>query len=79
MQNLLYLQTESSSVDSAVIGCALVEGGTSIELGNGTATWPFSSVGDAIRAGWRVISFPQPTQTRDLGGIGCEFILERIQ
>jgi hypothetical protein len=79
-QDLLYLQAASTSLQSTVRGMMRVCDG---ELDEGPADpkdWPYQSVLDAIRAGWRVIQFPDlallldDTRTR---GLGCEFILEK--
>lgn len=79
-QQLLYLQAGGSSVDSRVIGMSLIAGGQVQEVPADPEQWPYQTVLDAIRAGWRVIKFPElallvhPDQTI---GLGCEFVLEK--
>jgi len=80
-QDLLYLQTYSSSPDSDVIGMTLIEAGHVVPVALDSADWPYQKVLDAVMDGWRVISFPNmallavsPDQPH---GLGFEFILER--
>jgi hypothetical protein len=79
-QQLLYLQAGGSSVDSQVIGMSLVADGKMQELPADPVQWPYQTVLEAMRDGWRVIKFPElallmhPDQTI---GLGCEFILEK--
>ena len=79
-QDLLYLQAASTSLQSTIRGMMMVRGGELDEGPPDPKEWPYQCVLDAIRAGWRVIQFP------DLGllldnprtrGLGCEFILEK--
>lgn len=81
MQNILYLQCSSTSISSKAVGMAIVENGV---LSDGPAKpedWPYKSVLDAIRAGWRVVQFPiiaaAPLDAQ-LKYVPCEFILEKI-
>ena len=42
--------------------------------------WPYETVLDAIRDGWRIIKFPEMALLLDESrtyGLGCEFILEK--
>ena len=42
--------------------------------------WPYATVSDAIRDGWRVVKFPELALLLDEDktyGLGCEFILEK--
>ena len=79
-QDLLYLQTSSTSLNSTVYGMLMVQNG---EISEGTSApkdWPYQIVLDAIRDGWRVIQFPNLALMMDEGrtyGLGCEFILEK--
>lgn len=79
-QQLLYLSASGSSVHSPVIGMSLIqEEGDSGELDDGEQ-WPYETVLDAIRDGWRVIKFPEMAlmlHETHTYGLGCEFILEK--
>jgi hypothetical protein len=79
-QDLLYLQTASTSLQSPVRGMMQVIGGRLDEGPADPDDWPYRCVLDAIRDGWRVIQFPDLAllmdETRAMG-LGCEFILER--
>jgi hypothetical protein len=79
-QDLLYLQAGSTSPGAPVHGMLLVVDGEIREPPDEPGEWPYRTVLDALRDGWRIIQFP------DLGlmvdekrtyGLGCEFILER--
>jgi hypothetical protein len=81
MQDLLYLQAGSTSVASRVHGMSMVVGGKIVEPPTDPKDWPYQSVLDAIRDGWRVVSFPNLALMMDESktyGLGCEFILERM-
>ena len=57
-QDLLYLQAASTSLDAQVIGMRLVSDG---EISDGPGEpddWPYQTVLEAIRDGWRIIDFP---------------------
>jgi hypothetical protein len=80
-QHLLYLQAETSGLESQLLGMSMVLDG---KIDNGPANpddWPYKSVLAAIQDGWRVIWFPDlATVIAPLGGpvgAGCEFILEK--
>ena len=79
-QDLLYLQINSSSLTAPVIGMRIVENGESSDGPDDPDDWPYQSVLEATRGGWRVIKFPEMAlmldETRQYG-LGCEFILER--
>ncbi len=79
-QDLLYLQAASTSLDSPVHGVLLVENGEIVEPLE--TRWPYRTVLEAIRDGWRVIQFPNLALMMDESrtyGLGCEFILERLR
>jgi hypothetical protein len=79
-QDLLYLQTQGSSLGAAVHGMALVQDGEIREGPADVEDWPYRSPLEAIRDGWRVIQFPNMALMLDESrtyGLGCEFILER--
>ncbi|MGE4602782.1 MAG: hypothetical protein AAEJ65_07745 [Planctomycetota bacterium] len=80
MQDLLYLQTKGTSLDSAVVGMTLVQDGQIPDGPEDPDDWPYQSVLEAIRDGWRVIQFPNLALLMDESrtyGLGCEFILEK--
>ena len=79
-QDLLYLQTQGSSLAAPVHGMALVRDGEILEGPPEVEDWPYRSPLEAIRDGWRVIQFPNMALMLDESrtyGLGCEFILER--
>ena len=79
-QDLLYLQTQGSSLGAPVHGMALVRDGEILEGPPEVEDWPYRSPLEAIRDGWRVIQFPNMALMLDESrtyGLGCEFILER--
>ena len=42
--------------------------------------WPYKTVLDAVRDGWRIIKFPELALMLDEKrsyGLGCDFVLER--
>ncbi len=80
LQDLLYLQTATTSVASKVIGTTMLRGG---EIDDGPADyedWPYKTVAEAICDGWRVIRFPAqvPAAHSQDSHVICEFVLERF-
>ena len=58
----------------------MVCAGEEVEIPREPAEWPYQTVMDALRDGWRIISFPNLALMMDESrtvGLGCEFILER--
>ncbi len=79
-QDLLYLQCATTSITSSVLGMQLVTGGEVQPEPDTPADFPYQSVLEAIRDGWRVLQFPNLALLLDeqrTYGLGCEFILER--
>ncbi len=79
-QDLLYLQTSNTSLDSSVHGMSIVEGGEISAGPPDSKDWPYKTLLEAILDGWRVIQFPNMALIMDESktyGLGCEFILER--
>jgi hypothetical protein len=77
-QDLLYLQASTTALDSTVLGLTLVRGGEIVA--SAAAAWPYASVLEAIRDGWRVIKFPELALLlvdERTTALGCEFILEQ--
>ena len=78
-QELLYLQTATTSVNSEVIGMSLVAGGEVSDGPMDPGQWPYKSVLEAMEDGWRVVRFPVqlPAGHTQDAHITCEFVLER--
>ena len=80
VQDLLYLQCSTTSVTSQVLGVQLITGGEVQSEPDRVADFPYQSVLQAMRDGWRVLQFPNMALLLDeerTYGLGCEFILER--
>ena len=79
-QDLLYIQALESALHSKATGiCMLIDGKYAEEPEN-DEDWPYECVIDALKDGWRVISFPNMALSLDENrtyGLGFEFILER--
>ena len=80
-QDVLYLQAATTSPGAAVVGMLLVEDGELREGPPNPDDWPYQTVLDAVRDGWRIISFPNmallTVEEKEFYGLGAEFILER--
>ena len=80
-QDLLYLQTSNTSPHSQVVGMMRIEDGERSEGALEAEKWPYQTVLDAVKEGWRIISFPNMALLAmdhdDSHGLGFEFILER--
>ncbi len=80
-QDLLYLQTSNTSPHSQVVGMMMIEDGERSEGALEAEKWPYQTVLDAVKEGWRIISFPNMALLAmdhdDSHGLGFEFILER--
>ena len=80
-QDILYLQTSGSSPARPVIGMMLIEDGQCSDGPPDPNDWPYQTVLDAVRDGWRIISFPNmallAVSESEPHGLGFEFILER--
>ena len=79
-QDLLYLQAGSTSLTSQVHGMLLMKDGEIADEIPDAEGWPYQTVLEAIRDGWRVVQFPNQAllldETRTYG-LGSEFILEK--
>ena len=79
-QDILYLQTRSTSIDYPVLGMKILENGVLSDGPRDPDQWPYATVLDAVNDGWRIIKFPEMTplldETRSYG-LPCEFVLER--
>ena len=80
-QDVLYLQAVTTSPGAAVVGMLLVEDGELREGPPDPEDWPYQTVIEAVRDGWRIISFPNmallAVDEKEFYGLGAEFILER--
>ena len=79
-QDLLYLQTRSTSIDYPVLGMRILEDGVLSDGPRDPEEWPYKTVLEAVNDGWRIIKFPEMALLLDESrsyGLACEFILER--
>jgi len=79
-QSLLYMQLQNTHPGSQALGYALIVDGRTVDSPRDPKDWPYQSALDAIRDGWRIISFPDLSLLMDPvtpRGLGCEFILEK--
>ena len=79
-QDLLYLQTRSTSIDYPVLGMRILENGVLSDGPRDPEDWPYKTVLEAVNDGWRIIKFPEMALLLDESrsyGLACEFILER--
>ncbi len=82
VQDLLYLQAGSAAVSAQVVGMFTVENGEIQEGPPDPDDWPYQTVMDALKDGWRIVKFPELAVLLDdtkLHGPGVEFILERLR
>ena len=81
-QSLLYLTAGTTSPAAVVTSMNLVEDGKIQDIPENPDDCAYQSVLDAINDGWRVIKFPEQalllSEERNYG-LGCEFVLERIE
>ena len=81
-QDLLYVQTRSTSIDYPILGMRIVENGKLSDGPRDPDEWPYKTVLEAVNDGWRIIKFPEMALLLDESrsfGLGCEFILERTR
>lgn len=80
-QDILYLQARNTSPESQVVGMMRIEGGKRVACPPDPDDWPYQTVLDAVKDGWRIISFPNMSllavDEKEVYGLGFEFILER--
>ena len=81
VQRLLYLQTNTTDLESPVLGMSTVEDGIVYGGPDDPDDWPYQTVLEAMVDGWRIVKFPEMTLMlvgeEDTHGLGCEFILEK--
>ncbi|MCY3895952.1 MAG: hypothetical protein OXG17_05735 [Chloroflexi bacterium] len=81
-QDLLYLQAAGTALDTQVIGMRTVIDGELSDGADDPDDWPYQTVLDAIRDGWRIIEFPNLALLLDESrtyAYGAEFVLEKIR
>ena len=80
-QDILYLQSGNTSPSGPVVGMLLIEDGQPSDGPADPDEWPYQTVLEAVRDGWRIISFPNmallAVPESEPMGLGFEFILER--
>ena len=79
-QDLLYLQSAGLNPEWALLGMRMFVGGSWATEPQSEDQWPYQSVAEAIKDGWRIISFPNQALCLDENrtqGLGFEFILEK--
>lgn len=83
IQDLLYLHASTFSPTSQVIAMTLMEGGEQQPVPGNADEWPYQTVLEAVKDGWRIVCFPEmslvATRDEDLHGLGHLFILERFE
>ena len=80
VHDILYLHAAVNSLTSDVLAMRIVENGEISDGPEDPDNWPYQSVLEAVRDGWRVVKFPELALTMDESrtyGLGFEFILER--
>ena len=81
-QELLYLQAAGTDLNSEVIGMRTVLAGEQSDGPDDPDDWPYQTVLEAIRDGWRIIDFPNLALLLDESrtyAYGAEFVLEKIR
>ncbi len=81
-QDPLYLQAAGTSLDAEVIGMRMVTDGELSDGPDDPDAWPYQTVLDALRDGWRIIEFPNLALLLDESrtyAYGAEFVLEKIR
>ena len=81
-QDLLYLQASGTDLNSEVIGMRIVLDGAVSDGPDDPDDWPYQSVLEAVRDGWRIIDFPNLALLLDESrtyAYGAEFVLEKIR
>lgn len=84
-QKLLVLYLHSPDLNSNVVGWSIFDGTGKTRHSTGdTPEPPYASVVDAMKAGWRVIQFPQqfpayPGMEYNTSYLKYEYILEKME
>ena len=80
VQRLLYLQTNTTDLESPVLGMATVEDGVVNEGADDPDAWPYQTVLEAMVDGWHIVKFPELALAYldpEYGGMKWECILEK--
>jgi hypothetical protein len=81
IQSVLYLYSKSTSMRAGIAGWVMVDPTRPHEPTLPSQDPPYGSVVEAVKDGWRIIPFPNPTlysfSDTDNGYLGFEFILEK--
>ena len=80
VQRLLYLQTNTTDLESPVLGMSTVEDGIVYDGPDDPHDWPYQTVLEAMVDGWRIVKFPELALAYldpEYGGMKWEFILEK--
>ena len=80
-QDLLYLTTGTTAPDAQLLSINLVEDRIIQSLPQNADESPYQILLDAINDGWRIIKFPEQALllNEDTSyGLGCEYVLEKI-
>ena len=81
-QDLLYLQAAGTDLNAEVIGMRVFLDGEMSDGPDDPDDWPYQTVLEAIRDGWRIIDFPNLALLLDESrtyAYGAEFVLEKIR
>ncbi len=81
-QDLLYLQASGTDLNSEVIGMRIVLDSVVSDGPDDPDDWPYQTVLEAVRDGWRIIDFPNLALLLDESrtyAYGAEFVLEKIR
>ena len=80
VQRLLFLQTNTTDLESPVLGMSIVDDGKVYDGPDNPDDWPYQTVLEAMSDGWRIVKFPELTLAYldpEYGGMKWEFILEK--
>ena len=79
-QDLLFLTCGTTAPTAMVNTMKIVENGESYDGPADPEDWPYKTLLDAIRDGWRIVKFPEQAlllSEEKSYGLGCEYVLER--
>ena len=78
VQSLMYAAAYENTIFAGLAAISIFAEGERLKIAADPAAWPYHSIVDAMRDGWRIVKFPEfvPDESRNYG-LGCEFILEK--
>ena len=79
-QDVLFLHAVTASPASHIVGMRIIEDGEVSDGPEDPDDWPYQTVLEAVRDGWRIIKLPELALAMDDSrtyGLGHEFVLER--